>query len=132
MTTREFTDTGRAFHAEQAAQDRHGRTAEVFEKAFVAEADDLTWHPVPDDGVIKGPMSPVLMLKEVIEQLELHGVVSVAYGGVLEYPDGPETATYSCLGVEVQTKRQHFRILLLDTGLGAMPVFIDWIEGEPE
>lgn len=135
MTTdtarREWLDGGLAFLGEQAALDfRRQRTAERFQQEFATEADSLTWQPVPDDGVINGPMSPVLMLQAVIEQMKLRPVVGFAFGGVLEYPDGPETATYSVLGVEIRTRTQHFRIHLLDTGLGAQPMFIDWLPQE--
>lgn len=129
--TREWLETGRAFNEKAAREDhRHNRTADQFQEAINTEIDALTWHDVPADGVITGPMSPVLMLKEVIGQLGLRPVVAYAYGGCLEHPDGPETATYSLLGVEIRTTRQRFRLHLLDTGTGAIPVCVDHLEGQ--
>lgn len=121
--TREWTDVGRDFHDTAAAE--WASTRETFESRVEAAAAELTWQ-APAAGVITGPMSPVQMLKEVIGQLDLRPITGYAYGGCLYYPDGPEHATYSLLGVEVTTRTQKFRVVLLDTGLGATPLFIDW------
>lgn len=125
-TTLEWTELEQKFHAQQERDDRYGRTAAQFRAAVEKEIATLTWHDVPEDGTITGPMSPILLLKEVIAQLELRPVVAFCYGGCLEYPDGPETATYSLVGVEIKTSKQHFRVYLFDTGTGAMPVAADW------
>jgi hypothetical protein len=122
----EWLQVGRDFHDKQAAEDRRGRTTEDFQEAVAVAIDELTWQQ-PVDGVIEGPMSPVLMLQAVIEQMGLRPVVGYAYGGCLDYPDGPETATFSLLGVEIHTSRQHFRLHLLDTGLEAVALRVDWI-----
>lgn len=122
----EWTQVGRDFHDKQAAEDRRGRTADDFERAVAGAIDELTWHE-PVDDTIEGPMSPVLMLQAVVEQMGLRPVVGYAFGGCLYYPDGPETATFSLLGVEVRTRTQHFRLYLLDTGLEAVALRADWM-----
>jgi hypothetical protein len=128
MGSTEWLSVGRDFHAKQAAEDRRGRTVEEFEQAAAAAMAELTWHQ-PVDGTIEGPMSPVMMLQAVIRQMGLGPVVGYAYGGCLDYPDGPgETATFSLLGVEIETAKQRFRLHLLDTGLNAVSLRIDWIQ----
>lgn len=88
--------------------------------------DALTWQDVPEDGVISGPMSPVLTLGAVIEQLALPRVSAFAFGGALLYPDGPETAHYQLLAVEANYTDGRCRLYLLDTGIGAMPLASDF------
>lgn len=133
MTTLNWLETGREWHAKQAAEDhRHHRTVEDFERIIAEDIETMTWHDVPPDGIIHGPMSPILMLQEIIQQMELRHVVSYSYNGSgLEYPDGPETATYSLLGVEIKTRTQHFKLYLMDTGLHALFICAGWIEGTP-
>lgn len=88
-------------------------------------AESLTWHEIPSGGTISGPMSPVLMLKEIITQLELVAH-AVAWGGdPLVYPDGPEHAYYSLLGVETRYSNARVRHYVLDIGTGAVPLYVE-------
>lgn len=127
--SRQWLGIGRKFNEDAAKVDVYGQSADRFQEKVAQEVDVLAWRE-PVDGVISGPMSPVLALQEVIEQLELRPVVAFAFGGCLSYPDGPERASYGLLGVEVRTTKQRFRLHLLDTGTGCIPMCLDWYEGE--
>jgi hypothetical protein len=91
-----------------------------------AAIEALQWRPPTGEG----PMSPVLMLQAVVSELRLPKVSAIAWGGgeanVLEYPDGPDTATYSVLGVESNYTNGRARLYVLDTGVGAVPLASDF------
>jgi hypothetical protein len=91
-----------------------------------AAIEALAWHPPTG----QGPMSPVLTLQSVVTELRLPKVSALGWGGgdanVLEYPDGPETATYTVLGVESNYSNGRARLYVLDTGVAAVPVASDF------
>jgi hypothetical protein len=96
---------------------------------IVRVAATLNWHELDERGHIRGPMSPVLLLKEIIEQMEFPKVTSVAWGGdAIVYPDGPEHAYYSLVGVESHYSNADVRCYLLDIGTGAVPLFMDIVD----
>jgi hypothetical protein len=92
----------------------------------VAAIEALEWRPPTGEG----PMSPVLMLQSVVTELRLPKVSAIAWGGgdanVLDYPDGPETATYTVLGVESNYSNGRARLYVLDTGVAAVPLASDF------
>lgn len=77
------------------------------------EARRLRWHDV-EDGVIDGPMSPVLAIKALIQELPLPKVSAYAYSGVL--------AGYQVLGVEANYKQGRMRLIAVDRGTDVLPV----------
>jgi hypothetical protein len=91
-----------------------------------AAIEALEWRPSTGEG----PMSPVLMLQSVVTGLRLPKVSAIAWGGgeanVLTYPDGPETATYTVLGVESNYSNGRARLYVLDTGVAAVPLACDY------
>jgi hypothetical protein len=91
-----------------------------------AAIEALEWRPSTGEG----PMSPVLMLQSVVTELRLPKVSAIAWGGgdanVLTYPDGPETATYTVLGVESNYSNGRARLYVLDTGVAAVPLASDF------
>jgi hypothetical protein len=91
-----------------------------------AAIEALQWRPPTGEG----PMSPVLMLQSVVTELRLPKVSAIAWGGgganVLDYPDGPETATYTVLGVESNYTDGRARLYVLDTGVAAVPLAADF------
>ena len=97
------------------------------DRARVEQAiEALRWY----DPSEPGPLSPVLTLREVIREFHWPKVSAVGWGGgdanVLGYPDGPETAAYTVLGVEGDCKDGRVRLYVLDTGLEAIPVAFDF------
>src|SRR4051794_15917464 len=80
----------------------------------------LTWCTVAADGQISGPMSPVMTLGSVIEQLGLPKVSAFALGGGLAYPDGPEWATFQLLRLGANYVNGRTRLYVLDIGIGAV------------
>jgi hypothetical protein len=102
-------------------------TTPRYRPAIEAEIDRLDWEQVSDDGVISGPMSPVMTIAEVIRQLELPNVTAVARGSTpLHYPDGSETASYQLLGVQCRYRNGVLRLYVLDIGVGAVPLAQDF------
>jgi hypothetical protein len=91
-----------------------------------AAIEALQWHPPTGEG----PMSPVLTLESVVTELRLPKVSAIAWGGgdanVLTYPDGPETATDTVLGVESNYSNGRARLYVLDTGVAAVPLASDF------
>lgn len=86
-----------------------------------AQIDALKW--VEPEGNF--PMSPGLFLQHVIEELNIPRVTAVAHNGVLELPDGPETATYSICGIEGNYRNGRVRLYILDSGTGGYPLATD-------
>jgi hypothetical protein len=113
LTTREWTEAGREF------------TAEPFRVALEAAVADLTWQE-PINGNIGGAMSPVMSLQAAVEGFELWGtVLRYAIGGGLRYPDGPETATYTLLGLEYHEPSFTAQLLMLDVAGAVIPLYVD-------
>ena len=81
---------------------------------FLTVADELTWHAPEGDH----PFSPAHALMAVIREFGIRPVTAIAYSGMWEAPDGPETATYTVLGV--RTRKQ--TLLFVDEGVQITPV----------
>lgn len=125
-STLEWLPIGATEMLKAAQEDPRGRTVEQYQAKAAKLIAELRWEE-PTDGKIVGPMSPVLFLKEVIEQLGLRGVTAFALGhSEFPWPDGPEWASYTIHGVQVTTSKQHFRLYVLDRGIDGFPIAVDW------
>lgn len=66
------------------------------------------------------PMSPGLALQTIIREFGIRPVEAVSYNVPWYAPDGPETATYTVLGVK--TRKQ--RLIFVDTGTDVRAICI--------
>jgi hypothetical protein len=90
------------------------------------EIAGLRWRKAEADMSL--PMSPGLAIKEVIKQMQLPRVSRIAYNGMLEWPDGSETATYAVYGIEANYTKglvARVRLYVLDTGVACIPLCHD-------
>jgi hypothetical protein len=122
---RDWLDLGAEYHEGETG--RFGQSRPRVEAAIAA----LTWKPVPAgaDGM-RLPMSPGLAIEACIEQLKLPKVSAVAHDGYLQWPDGPETAHFSILGIEANYSNGRARVYVLDTGTGCTPLAADFWASE--
>lgn len=74
------------------------------------------------------PFSPGMALQAVIREFGIRPVVSVSYNVPWYCPDGPETATYTVLGIK--TRRQ--LLLFLDAGVSIAPVAFMPLDAAPQ
>lgn len=94
---------------------------------ILTEADTLTWLERGKDP-LEGPFSPMSMLRSWLAQDEAlrRGCRRVGYGGILEYPDGLETATYGLLAIEVGGRDgSRLRLVALDVGIGVAVLYLE-------
>jgi hypothetical protein len=95
---------------------------------ILAEAGTLTWLERGKD-TLEGPFSPISMLNAWLAQDAAlkRGCKRLGYGGILEYPDGPdETATYGLLSVEIGFKSgSRLRLVALDLGIAIAVLYLE-------
>lgn len=120
---RQWSEAGALYY-----DDRNPWTGEENRREeIVRAAETLTWHELSPG--LEGPMSPMLTLRAVVEAMGPGAwdfTSRVAWSGEpIEFPDGPETATYSLVGVECKSKTGTTRFVFLDTGLSAVPMFFE-------
>ena len=89
---------------------------------FVRKMREQVWHEPEGNH----PFSPAHALMAVIEEFGIKPVMGIGYSPAWTAPDGPETATYTVLGVK--TRKQH--IAFVDQGWRVVPVAILDLEGE--
>lgn len=122
--TRVWTPIGEKYLRSQFEQGRryHGDYDQQAIRTRIGEQiDELRWQP--PQGMV--PFSSGSLLMAVIPQLKLTVVTAIALNGHLDLPDGPQTATYSLLGVEGTELRVRQRLYLLDVGDGAVLLCAD-------
>lgn len=121
-STRKWVDTGERMIREAFVTSRRRNYDQAKERAKLqAEIADLKW--VEPNG--QHPMSPALLLKQLIEELALPKVSAVSYSGYYEYPDGPETGTSCVYGVEATYSNAKIRAYFIEIGVGAACFAID-------
>lgn len=127
---RKWADVGTEFITKAYAEDTRGRTLDMdrLRAQISKEIDGLKW--VEPNGQF--PFSPGMMLQELVKELKLRNVQKVAYSGYLELPDGPETGTYSIVGIVNGYKNGTLTLYYLDIGTGAVCLAIDEVLTEKE
>ena len=125
---REFSAAGSDYLRGQFESGRrywHTDYDEELMRARISEQiDQLTWQH-PSEPL---PMSPGLLLQEVIPQMGIRSVSALAVNGILEHiPDGPDHATYAVLGIESTSPHGlgRARYYLLDIGDRAVGLAVD-------
>lgn len=61
---------------------------------------DLKWIAAGEEARV--PLPPAMSMQRLVEVNEGLKITATGYGGYLRYPDGPETATYSLVALEVE------------------------------
>jgi len=93
----------------------------------VEQIDALSWQrPI---GMM--PMSPALLLKEILPKTGLRGISAVALNGYLEIPTARRRRPSPCSGSKARTPWARVRLYVLDIGNGAVPLAIDRNVSEP-
>jgi len=95
---------------------------------ILTEAGKLTWLERGKDK-LEGQFSPMSMLNVWLAQDATlkKGCKRLGYGGILEYPDGPdEMATYGLLSIELGFKSGgRLRLVALDLGSGIAVLYME-------
>lgn len=95
----------------------------------------VEWEDVPEDGVMKWPMSPALAIQSVIKDLELHGVQRVGRGEVLasayEHMGPNDGAMYQILATEQVARNGDIqRIWFVDRGTDTVTAMFEVVKAE--
>ena len=125
---REFSPAGSDYLKRQFESGRRYWPTDYDEdlmRARISEQiDQLRWQH-PSEPL---PMSPGLLLQEVIPQMGIRNISALAVNGMLEnIPDGPAHATYAVLGIETTSPHglERARYYLLDIGNRAVGLAVD-------
>lgn len=110
--------------------DRQGHNWAAGRPAVEQAMAEIEWEDVPADGVIRGPMSPVLVLKELIEQLNLPRVTRYAYNAAIPTRSCEGSNCYGLLAVECNYKDGRCIVYAADRGTDALVLASDFYRGE--
>ena len=84
--------------------------------AFLAAVEGMAWRGAEGSH----PMSPAMAIETVISEFGISPVEAVSYNVPWDLPDGPETATYTVIGIKTRIQR----LIFTDGGCAVTPILI--------